>query len=183
MTNMKLAVALQLLLFVYHQITTLFDLYPFNGARFSRLKERLAEAAFNGALMIWAPIVYIFGWRGVMPYAAMYYFVLFVCVIATWFVPYFFGGSEKWTEIYSRVQGRTLLLLPPRGDHPNPNIEHLVLMVLTLITGLVTLGAYRRLPNATLNGWPIMLAVGAVMVGGIAATHWRLPGRQAAKQS
>jgi hypothetical protein len=174
---MKFALALQWLLFVYHQVTTLFDLYPFNGARFSRLNERVAEAAFNGALMVWAPIVYACGWTGAMPYAAMYYFVLFVCVIATWFVPYFFGGSEKWTEIYSRVQGRTLLLLPPRGDHPNPNIEHLILMVLTLITGFVTLGAYRQLTNATLDGWPIMLAVGGVMVGGIAATHWKFSPR------
>jgi hypothetical protein len=180
---MKLVLSLQLLLFVYHQVTTLFDLYPFNGARFSQPKERLAEAAFNGALMVWPPIVYGFGWTRTMPYAAMYYLVLFVCVIATWFVPYIFGGSKKWTEIYSRVQGRTLLLLPPRGDHPNPNIEHLILMVLILAAGIVTLGAYRRLPNATLNGWPIMLVVGLVMVGGIAATHWRFPVRQGVKRS
>jgi hypothetical protein len=170
---MKLALALQLLLLVYHQVLTRFDFYPFNGARFSQPKERQLEAGTNFLFMFWPPIGFAFGWAGVMRGGAFFYFILFACELATWFVPYFFGASPKWQEIYSRVQGRTLMVLPKRGDNPNPNLEHLILMVLTLATAFATLQGYRSLPGATFQGWPYALAFGAIMFGGVAATHWR----------
>jgi hypothetical protein len=170
---MKLALVLQLMLLGYHQVTTRFDFYPFNGARFAQPGERRAEGGFNLLMMGWPPIGFAFGLSVMMRFGVIFYFVLFACEIATWFVPYFFGASPKWEKIYLRVQGRTLMVLPKRGDNPNPNLEHLILMILTLAAGGASWEAFLRLPGATFHGWPYGLAVGAVMVGGVAATHWR----------
>jgi hypothetical protein len=174
---MKLAIALQILLLFFHQATTLFDFYPFNGVRFSRRQERRAEAAFNFFLMAPAPIGFILGSPLLIRAGATFYPILFACELATWFVPYFIGASPRWEEIYSRVQGRTLMVIPRRGDNPTPNLEHLILMALTVAAAWATIVAYRSLPGASFGGWSIAitLAVGLVMVGGVAATHWKLP--------
>lgn len=174
---MKLAIALQLLLLAYHQLTTLVDLYPFNGIRFSKPKERYAEAGFNFALSALPPVGFLFGLSGLMRFGAIFYFILLACEIATWFVPYFFGATPRWEEAYSRIQGRTIMLLPRRGPNPTPNLEHLILMVLTLAAGIATLAAYRSLPGAAPVSWLIGVIIGLVMISGIAATHWKLPGR------
>lgn len=170
---MKLALALQLLLLAYHQLTTLFDFYPFNGARFSPLKERCGEAGFNFALMALPPIGFLFGLSGLMRFGALYYFILFACETATWFVPYFIGASPRWEAAYARIQSRTIMLIPRRGPNPTPNLEHLILMLLTLAAGIASLSAYRSLPEAAAGGGLIGVAVGSFLVLGIAATHWK----------
>ena len=176
---MRFAIALQVLLLVYHQLTTLFDFYPFNGVRFSKPKERYAEAGLNFALTVLPPIGYFFGISGLMRFGAVFYFILIACEIATWFIPYFFGASPKWQEIFSRVQGRTIMLIPRRGQNPTPNLEHLILMVLTLAAGIATFSAYRSLPNSPAVGWPVAVLVGLIMISGIAATHWKFFSRSA----
>ena len=177
---MAVALTLQLLLLAYHQITTLFDLYPFNGARFSPLRERGLEAAVNFALMGVGPIGFGFGIPFLIRAATAYYPILFACELATWFVPYFFGASPKWQEIYNRVQGQTIMVLPRRDPNPTPNLEHLILMALTVATAIVTLAAYRSMPGASFRQWPIAVAIGAIMIYGIAKTHWRLRRAQTA---
>lgn len=171
---MTAALTLQLALLVYHQITTLFDLYPFNGARFSPLRERGLEAAVNFALMGLGPIGFGFGIPFLIRAATAYYPILFACELATWFFPYFFGASAKWEEIYGRVQGQTIMVLPRRGANPTPNLEHLILMALTVATAIVTLATYRSMPGASFRQWPIAVAIGAFMIYGIARTQWRL---------
>jgi hypothetical protein len=177
---MKLAIALQVLLLAFHQVTTLFDFYPFNGVRFSRRQERRLEAAMNFCLMAPAPIGFILGSASLIRAGAAFYPILFACELATWFVPYCIGASPKWEEIYSRVQGRTIMVIPRRGNNPTPNLEHLILMVLTVATAWASIAAYRSFPGASFGGWSlaITLAIGLVMVGGIAGTHWRVPRRK-----
>ena len=53
---MATVIAIQLLLLVYHQVTTWFDLYPFNGARNYSPKEKRAEATVNAVLMSLGPV-------------------------------------------------------------------------------------------------------------------------------
>ena len=161
------AIALQILLVAYHQVTTLVDFYPFNGVRFYKWRERLLEAGFNLALMTPSPVGFIFGWSWLMRFGVAYYFILLACECATWWLPYFFGGSPKWEEIYARVQGQTHSVLPRRGKNPAPNVEHLILMALTLATAIVTLWAYSALPGATFQGWWIGVLFGVVMVWGV----------------
>jgi hypothetical protein len=173
MTTAKLTVALELTLLAYHQTTTLVDLFPFNGARFSKPGERFAEAALNGVLMLGPPMGFALGWRPLMQFGAAYYVILFACEVATWFVPYLLGASSKWEATYRRVHASTIMLLPRRGANPTPNLEHLILMAFTLATAASTLVSYRSVDSDVLRGWPFGFAIGSMLVFGIARTHWK----------
>jgi hypothetical protein len=60
-------------LLAYHQFTTLFDFFPFNGSRNYSWKEKLAEAGGNGILMILPPIGFGFNIHGLMIFGVVYY--------------------------------------------------------------------------------------------------------------
>jgi hypothetical protein len=136
------AIGLQVVLLVYHQITTQVDLFPFNGARFSKTWEKALECGINGVLMSLAPIGFAFGIRGLMWYGVVYYFVLFAEELRVWWVPYFFGATQRWQEAYDRIHSRTIKVLPARGKKPVPNLEHTILHGLTLATAVVTVVAF-----------------------------------------
>ena len=138
----RAAMALQILLLVYHQVTTLFDFYPFNGVRFYTAKEQWQECAVNGILMV-LPIIG-FGSRitHLMRFGAVYYFVLLAVELKIWWVPYLFGASEKWRRDHGRIHAGTVTVLPPIKSHPIPNLEHLILQALTVLTAIATLLAW-----------------------------------------
>jgi hypothetical protein len=163
---MLFALACQVVLLFYHQITTLVDLYPFNGARFYSGREHLAEAGINVVLMSLAPIGYAFQFRGLMLYGAVYYVVLLIVEIIIWWVPYFTLPTGKWRRAYNvalslatsnfargdalnrwlavheRIHAHTLFVLPRRAGRIVPNLEHVLLHFWTLVTALATLRAY-----------------------------------------
>lgn len=156
----------QLALLVYHQVTTLFDFYPFNGSRNYARKEKLAEAGVNGVLMSLPPIGFGFHIRGLMTFGVIYYLVLFNVELIIWWVPYLTVPAGRWRVIYNRLlacatsnfeKGDTLAhwlkiynhlhrgtitVLPLRGDRPVPNLEHTILHAWTLITAIATAGVY-----------------------------------------
>lgn len=161
------AIVCQIVLLVYHQVTTLIDLYPFNGVRNYTKVERWTEAGVNGVLMSLAPIGFVFDIRSLMTYGVVYYFVLFSIEIIIWWVPYFFdpkgtfrkiynvmlavgtSNFEKgdtlchWKAIHERIHSRTISLLPVRVGRIRPNLDHMLLHSWTLLTAVVTLkGAY-----------------------------------------
>jgi hypothetical protein len=136
------AVALQVLLLAYHQITTQVDFFPFNGARFYKRWETALECGVNGVLMSPAPVGFIVGIRGLMWYGVIYYFVLFVEEVRVWWVPYLFGPSKVWRAAYDRLHSQTIKVLPARGDNPVPNLEHMILHVLTFVTAVATAIAF-----------------------------------------
>ena len=127
----------------------------------------MAEAGSNAVLMALAPIGFGFQIKALMTFGVVYYFVLFAIELIIWWVPYFtvpsgrwrtvynrllsFSTSnfepgdtlEHWSAIYQRLHRGTITLLPPRGDRPVPNLEHMILHLWTLVTAIVTLAAYR----------------------------------------
>ena len=163
---MKLTLAVQCLLLSYHQFTTLVDVYPFNGVRFTKPKERYVEAVVNFVLMGLPILGFAFGYEPLMRYGVAYYFILFAVECATWWLPYFVGASPKWLEIYRRVHSTTLGVLPGRDARTAPNLEHLILMVITVASASVTLRQYLLAHPA---GYPhvwISVAVGAALACG-----------------
>jgi hypothetical protein len=162
----KTLLCCQIGLLVYHQITTLFDFYPFNGARRYAWKEKLAEAGSNFVLMSLAPIGFGFQIRGLMIFGVVYYFFLFAVEIIIWWIPYLTVPSghwrriynlllavstssfkkgdtlDHWYEIYNRLHRGTITILPARGNRPVPNLEHMILHAWTLITAIVTTGVF-----------------------------------------
>lgn len=157
---------LQVTLLLYHQATTRFDFFPFNGARFCPAHERQVEATVNLVLMSLPPL----GFLGVGPvllnFGAAYYFVLFAVECATWWGPYFLGPSTRCRELYERVHRPTLTLVPRRGSNPVPNLEHLILMALTLTTAIITWLTYREIHPAPFPVAWVAWLIGCLFTGG-----------------
>lgn len=57
----------------------------------------------------------------------------------TWWPPYLFGASERWSGVYARAFAESTPILPRWGNHLPPDAAHFVLQVLLL--GSVTTGA------------------------------------------
>lgn len=134
----NLALGTQLVLLTYHFTTTVFDFFPFNGARFMTAKEKLLEVSTNDVLMALSPVGFICHLHGLMIFGVVYYGVLFFGEIATWGLPYAFGAKPRWRDYHARVYAQTITILPQIGDHPTPNLEHMIINFLTLITAVAT---------------------------------------------
>jgi hypothetical protein len=163
---MTFVVFCQVGLLLFHQITTLVDFYPFNGARNYSKAEKVAEAGANAVLMSLGPIGFGFHIKALMIFGVVYYFILFAIELLIWWVPYltvprgtwravynrilscatsnFEKGDtlDHWVAVYNRIHRGTLTFLPVRDNRPVPNLEHSILHAWTLVTALVTLRAY-----------------------------------------
>jgi hypothetical protein len=84
----KITLFCQFVLLGYHQVTTLFDFYPFNGARHLEPKQKLAECGVNGLLMLLPPIGFGLHIRSLMNFGLVYYFVLCAIELIIWWIPY-----------------------------------------------------------------------------------------------
>jgi hypothetical protein len=136
----------QLLLVAYHQATTLFDLYPFNNVRDYTVKERLTECLINGITMIMPFIGFYFHVAWMMMAAIIIYPALLIAEYFNWWQPYLFGASKPWQKVYDRLFRSTIIVLPAVKKNPVPNLEHLILHGLTLITCIVTYISYFTQP-------------------------------------
>ena len=50
-----------------------------------------------------------------------------------WYVPYVFGTDPERSNEYARMYEGTHQLLPARGDHPRPNLLHVLFHVLFVV--------------------------------------------------
>jgi hypothetical protein len=166
---MALLVCCQIILLVYHQVTTLVDFFPFNGSRYYNWKEKLAEGGANALLMSLPPFGFAFQIRSLMVFGVVYYFVLFAIELIIWWIPYlttptgrwrriynlmlslstsnFEKGDalERWTDVYHRLHRGTITILPRRGDRVVPNLEHMILHAWTLLTAILTASVFLSL--------------------------------------
>jgi hypothetical protein len=176
---LAVAITLQAVLLLYHQVTTLFDFFPFNGVRGNSLRERRLEAGVNLVFMGFPLVAFLVHRQSLMQGGVYSDFCIFAGECATWWIPYFFGPSPKWLEIYSRVQGTTIMVIPRRGTNPTPNLEHLILMVLTVSAAMAGLVAYRSLFGSLTNlGWAWLIGS---LVFGAGVYQTTLMGRAKAK--
>ncbi|HJW16175.1 MAG TPA: hypothetical protein VJ499_03600 [Flavisolibacter sp.] len=133
-----LTIGVQLLLLAYHQATTFFDLFPFNNVREYSINERITECLINGIIMIAPLIGFYLHIEWMMAASLIIYPALLIAEYFNWWKPYFFGASDAWQKVYDRLFRTTIIVLPPVKKNPIPNLEHLVLHVLTLIACIVT---------------------------------------------
>jgi hypothetical protein len=136
-------IILQIAVLIYYVITTLVDLFPFNGARFATWREKIAECAINSTFLVIPPLIFFLHSPRITKASFCIYFFVFIGGVATWFIPYFFGAGKKFQAIYDRIQKNTIHIFPPRGNHPAPNLEHTILLTLALATGIMTLFAHQ----------------------------------------
>ncbi|ANY69022.1 hypothetical protein BBD42_22950 [Paenibacillus sp. BIHB 4019] len=133
----------QLTTFSYHQLTTRFDFYPFNGIRHYSAKERRNEALINGIVMA-VPVMLTFArtplWIGI---GGLIWTLVLVGAILNWWLPYVSGvtvykmpNNETWQQVYDRIFSKTIILLPSIKNNPRPNLEHIILHVLILSSAI-----------------------------------------------
>lgn len=89
-------------------------------------------------------------WVGAVGYGVWLYLQ-----IQTWWVPYLFGASEHWQEVYNRVFSHSTKILPTFGNHLAPDAMHLTIqlllfvIVISSIVGLVQLHRRKRSAHMT----------------------------------
>ena len=153
MTYLRFSLAVQLLLAVYFQTINWLHLGAWNNQPgfVPLITSVLAgpvdwESIGVSAFFVLPALLYVLAfrnrwrwlmWAGTLGYACWLYFQL-----QTWWVPYLFGASEHWQEVYHRVFAHTTQILPSSGNHPAPDAMHLVIQILlvcivvTSFTGL-----------------------------------------------
>lgn len=131
-----------LLLTIYLVIIDFVDLYPFNDVSKHTANDRKLEVLLNYPL----PLIAALGnWYGATwsKSIAIFIGVLFLLGnIISWWVPYFFGCSEKQREHYEESFAQTIKILPPIKDHPIPNAEHMpvaLFIIVWLISSIANL--------------------------------------------
>lgn len=97
------------------------------------LAATLINAIFPGVAAAFA----IAFWKAPKPWYVTDYWVLYCAItvlsaLAMWYVPYFFGTSERTRREYAAMYAGTVNWLPPRGDNPRPNALHIAFHVLFL---------------------------------------------------
>jgi hypothetical protein len=151
---LALALALLLTAAAYFLVTTLVDLYPFNNVRDAKRSEQVTEVLVNAPVMA-LPAV-LLGLAAAIPLPALGYLAgaleLLIALggLALWWMPYLAGvtapwatagAGVSWSELHARTYAHTLIVLPPIGDRPRPNLEHMILHALILSAAVCAFAA------------------------------------------
>lgn len=137
---------------LYHQLTTLVDLYPLNNIREATRRERLTESLVNGPLMLMPAV--LLGVAALLhrpPFAFAAAGLEWVTVaggLALWWLPYLtgwrvpfstVGTRESWKNLHARTYAQTIIIVPALHGRPRPNLEHMLLHALMLVAAVICL--------------------------------------------
>jgi hypothetical protein len=128
------AITSQLLLLVYLEIVEWVDLFPWNDVRRGNGQEALDIVL--GTVMIAALVATSRRWRLGVLFSVVFYATWLGLQVTTFWIPYAFGASERWTKIYAGNFSQTIQWLPRIRNHLPPDANHFVLQLL-LIAALV----------------------------------------------
>ena len=141
MKYLRLSLATQFLLAVYFQIINWFPLghWNYQPGFVPLINSPAIEIGDVGGLSLFVLPFLLFAlayrrnwkwllWVGVVGYAGWLYLQ-----IQTWWVPYLFGASLRWQEVYHRVFAYSTKILPSFGNHLAPDAMHLTIQLLLLV--------------------------------------------------
>jgi hypothetical protein len=148
------AIAAQIALLAYFELCVLVPLgrwndQPGNNVPFSSGNLILAAAIGGAQLLLLIGTVWRLKplmWLGLLGDSVW----LLLHIESLW-IPYLFGASPQYAEMYARVFGRTTKLLPNFGDHIAPDAMHVVIdaFVVAVIVTLVPCLRSPRAPRAS----------------------------------
>lgn len=131
-----LGIVLFIVLFIYFEVTTLINLYPWNDLSKYTKKEKVIEAVVNGLFICTGLVLFIstIKWLMIMSVIAM--FIHLLSQLLTWWLPYLTGKHLKQfpKSLYETHFTNTIKVLPRIKDHIIPDAQHNVLQFLTLVT-------------------------------------------------
>jgi hypothetical protein len=95
----------------------------------------MINSIFPGLAAGWA----VYYWHRSPPRIVPGYWLIYCAIavlsaIGMWYIPYWRGSSEKQKKEYQAMYAGTKYILPPRGDNPRPNVFHMGLHCLFLLT-------------------------------------------------
>jgi hypothetical protein len=152
---LRISLIAQVLLAVYFQVINWFSLGAWNDQPgFVPLlgSEKLGWGNIGSICPFLLPVLlfslaYWRRWKWLMAIGLVGYGAWLYFQIRTWWVPYLFGASRQWEDIYRRVFSRSTKILPSFGHHLAPDAMHLtiqLLLAVIVITTLVGLVRSRR---------------------------------------
>ena len=154
MKYLRISLATQFLLAIYFQIINWFSLGSWNDQPdfvpfFSSISSgtiQWGDVGILGAFLLpflLFSLAYWRRWNWLMWAGVVGYSVWLYLQVQAWWIPYLFGASEHWKEVYHRVFAHSTKLLPSFGNHLAPDAMHLTIqlflfiIVASTIVGLV----------------------------------------------
>lgn len=139
---MKAALASQALLAVYLQTVEWIPLGRWNNVAHGNGQESLdiILAVVQAAILV----CYWKRWRWAMLAGAGLFGLWLWVEIASWWVPYFRGGSPPMMRFYQHWFANTYKFLPPIDGHPIPDAEHSVLLALLMLVLTCSVAVIRK---------------------------------------
>jgi len=137
MTLHGLTIGFAFLLLIYHQVTTMISIFPWNDTSKYTKKEIISEAGSNGLLMGIAALCLLLPNKGFCHfYSLLYYPFLFAGEIFQWWLPNFSDKFSKFRlgDEYEIRFARTTKIFKPRNGKQLPDANHTLLHVITVIT-------------------------------------------------
>ncbi|MGI5491096.1 hypothetical protein [Microtetraspora malaysiensis] len=148
---LPVALALLILADAYFLFTTLVDVFPLNNVREATRSEKRAEVAINGPILIVPAVLLVVAAAAHLPVlayiGAAVELLIVLSGLALWWLPYLVGVAvpwatagtgESWAQLHARTYAKTIIILPPIGDRPRPNVEHMILHTLILVAAICT---------------------------------------------
>ncbi len=144
MKYLRISLAAQFLLAVYFQMINWFSLglwnyQPGSIPMFSSISSGKIQWGDVGILCAFLLpfllfiIAYRRRWNWLMWTGVVGYSVWLYLQVQTWWVPYLFGASQHWQEIYHRVFAHSTKILPSFGNHLAPDAMHLTIQLLLIV--------------------------------------------------
>ncbi|RJL35466.1 hypothetical protein [Bailinhaonella thermotolerans] len=127
-----IAVVLPLVWLAWLALIDWVPMFPLNDLTPGNLRARVLAAVINYPfpLLIAAGVALHETWSLIA--ALVLCAMTFAGHLASWWVPYFGLSSAAQREVYARDYSRTLKILPTAGRAVVPDVQHMVVGVLTL---------------------------------------------------
>jgi hypothetical protein len=135
------AIAAPLFWLLWLALTDWVPMFPLNDLMPGNLRPRLLAAVINYPV----PLFIAIGIALHQPWSL--WTALGLCLltlaghIANWWLPYFGFDSAAQRQVYARDYARTLKILPAQGRTIVPDVQHMIVGVLTLAMLATTLAA------------------------------------------
>ena len=137
--KMNILLTIQILNFLFYQITTLCDVFPLNNIRKDSAKEMLRESLSGGLAMGFQIFATLCGNKILLGISALLIGLSLLGGFYLWWRPYFFGSDAWWIEIYNKKFKETIQILPSIKDNPRPPLDRIIIHILIVITFILTL--------------------------------------------
>lgn len=127
-------ILLQLILLLFMLLHDWISFPPFNDVGKIKLVDKLIQAVINGVTVFIPLLITLDAYRqanvsvSASVNVVIFYFILTIGTIASWWIPYIFGSSQKHKQAFGKFKN-THHFLPARGDNVIPNTLHIVLHI------------------------------------------------------